>query len=78
MPRWRRQQWLGGAVLVACLPLRHLAVVPLQARLQAAQPLQAPCPARLALVRGKQQHDKREDLKKRDAEREIARALNKR
>jgi SsrA-binding protein len=34
--------------------------------------------ARLALVRGKQQHDKREDLKKRDAEREIARALNKR
>jgi tmRNA-binding protein len=28
--------------------------------------------------RGKQQHDKREDLKKRDAEREIARALNKR
>ena len=28
--------------------------------------------ARLALVRGKQQHDKREDLKKRDAEREIA------
>ncbi len=34
--------------------------------------------ARLALVRGKQQHDKREDLKKRDAEREIARAFNKR
>ena len=34
--------------------------------------------ARLALVRGKQQHDKREDLKKRDAEREIARALNRR
>ena len=34
--------------------------------------------ARLALVRGKQQHDKREDLKKRDAEREIARALSKR
>jgi len=31
--------------------------------------------ARLALVRGKQQHDKREDLKKKDAEREIARAL---
>ena len=30
---------------------------------------------RLALVRGKQQHDKREDLKKRDAEREIARAM---
>ncbi len=30
---------------------------------------------RLALVRGKQQHDKREDLKKKDAEREIARAL---
>ncbi len=33
---------------------------------------------RLALVRGKQQHDKREDLKKRDAEREIARVLRKR
>jgi SsrA-binding protein len=31
--------------------------------------------ARLALVRGKQSHDKREDIKKRDAEREIARAL---
>ena len=31
--------------------------------------------ARLALVRGKQQHDKREDLKKKDADREIARAL---
>ena len=31
--------------------------------------------ARLALVRGKQQHDKREDLKKRDAQLEIARAL---
>lgn len=31
--------------------------------------------AQLALVRGKQQHDKREDLKKRDADREIARAL---
>lgn len=33
---------------------------------------------RLALVRGKQQHDKREDLKRRDAEREIARVLRKR
>lgn len=31
--------------------------------------------ARLALVRGKKLHDQREDLKKRDAEREIARAL---
>jgi SsrA-binding protein len=31
--------------------------------------------ARLALVRGKQEHDKREDIKKRDAQREIARAL---
>ncbi|WP_337172907.1 SsrA-binding protein SmpB [Gemmatimonas aurantiaca] len=30
---------------------------------------------RLALARGKQQHDRREDIKKRDAEREIARAL---
>lgn len=34
--------------------------------------------ARLALVRGKQQHDKREDLKKKDADREIARALRSR
>lgn len=34
--------------------------------------------ARLALVRGKQQHDKREDLKKKDADREIARALRQR
>ena len=34
--------------------------------------------ARLALVRGKQQHDKREDLKKRDAQIEIARALRSR
>ena len=34
--------------------------------------------AKLALVRGKQQHDKREDLKKKDAEREIARALRSR
>ena len=34
--------------------------------------------ARLALVRGKQQHDKREDLKKKDAEREIARAMRSR
>jgi SsrA-binding protein len=33
---------------------------------------------RLALVRGKQQHDKREDLKRRDAEREIARVLRSR
>jgi SsrA-binding protein len=33
---------------------------------------------RLALVRGKQQHDKREDLKKKDAEREIARVLRNR
>jgi len=33
---------------------------------------------RLALVRGKQQHDKREDLKKKDAEREIARAMRSR
>ncbi len=33
---------------------------------------------RLALVRGKQLHDKREDLKKKDAEREIARALRSR
>jgi SsrA-binding protein len=32
---------------------------------------------RIALARGKQQHDKREDLKKRDAEREIARVLRK-
>jgi SsrA-binding protein len=31
--------------------------------------------ARLALVRGKQEHDKREDIKKRDAEREMRRAL---
>ena len=31
--------------------------------------------AKLALVRGKQEHDKREDIKKRDADREIARAL---
>jgi len=30
---------------------------------------------KLALVRGKQEHDKREDIKKRDADREIARAL---
>ncbi len=34
--------------------------------------------AKLALVRGKQQHDKREDLKKKDAEREIARAMRQR
>jgi SsrA-binding protein len=34
--------------------------------------------AKLALVKGKQQHDKREDLKKKDAEREIARALRSR
>jgi len=33
---------------------------------------------RLALVRGKQQHDKREDLKRREAEREMARALRQR
>jgi len=33
---------------------------------------------RIALGRGKQQHDKREDLKKRDADREIARVLRKR
>jgi SsrA-binding protein len=33
---------------------------------------------RLALVRGKQQHDKREDIKRRDAQREIARALRQR
>ncbi|WP_353265148.1 SsrA-binding protein SmpB [Gemmatimonas sp.] len=32
---------------------------------------------RIALARGKAQHDKREDLKKRDAEREIARVLRK-
>jgi SsrA-binding protein len=32
---------------------------------------------RIALARGKQQHDKREDLKKRDAEREIARVFRK-
>lgn len=31
--------------------------------------------ATLALVKGKQQHDKREDLKQKDAQREIARAL---
>lgn len=31
--------------------------------------------AKLALVRGKQEHDKREDLKKKDADREIARAM---
>ncbi len=30
---------------------------------------------RLALARGKQEHDRREDLRKRDAQREIARAL---
>ncbi len=34
--------------------------------------------ATLALVKGKQQHDKREDLKKKDAQREIARALRSR
>lgn len=33
---------------------------------------------KLALVKGKQQHDKREDLKKKDAQREIARALRSR
>ena len=33
---------------------------------------------RIALARGKQQHDKREDLKKKDADREIARALRSR
>jgi SsrA-binding protein len=32
----------------------------------------------LALGRGKKQHDRREDLKKRDAEREVARALSRR
>ena len=31
---------------------------------------------KLALGRGKKQHDRREDLKKRDAEREVARALS--
>jgi len=31
---------------------------------------------KLALGRGKKQYDKREDLKRRDAEREVARALN--
>jgi SsrA-binding protein len=30
---------------------------------------------RIALARGKQQHDRREDIKRRDADREIARAL---
>jgi SsrA-binding protein len=30
----------------------------------------------LALARGKKQHDRREDLKRRDAEREVARALS--
>ncbi|MGV3707257.1 MAG: SsrA-binding protein SmpB [Gemmatimonas sp.] len=34
--------------------------------------------AKLALVRGKKQHDQREDIKKRDAEREIRRALRSR
>ena len=34
--------------------------------------------ARLALVRGKKLHDQREDLKKKDAEREMARALRSR
>jgi SsrA-binding protein len=33
---------------------------------------------RLALVRGKKLHDRREDLKKKDAEREMARALRQR
>lgn len=33
---------------------------------------------RLALARGKQQHDRREDIKQRDADREIARALRRR
>jgi SsrA-binding protein len=33
---------------------------------------------KLALGRGKKQHDRREDLKKRDAEREVARALSQR
>ena len=33
---------------------------------------------RLSLARGKQQHDKRDDLKKKDAQREIARALRQR
>jgi SsrA-binding protein len=32
----------------------------------------------LALARGKKQHDRREDLKRRDAEREVARALSRR
>jgi SsrA-binding protein len=34
--------------------------------------------AKLALVRGKQEHDKREDIKKREADREIARAMRQR
>lgn len=33
---------------------------------------------RLALARGKQQHDRREDIKQRDADREIARAFRRR
>jgi SsrA-binding protein len=33
---------------------------------------------KLALGRGKKQHDRREDLKRRDAEREVARALSQR
>lgn len=56
--------------LVGSVERKGLTLVPLELYFKGGK-----VKVRLALVRGKQEHDKRDDLRKRDAEREMARAL---
>lgn len=57
--------------LIGAVEQRGLTLVPLDLYFSRGR-----AKVRLALGRGKKQYDKREDLKRRDAERDVARALN--
>ena len=59
--------------LIGSVERKGLTLVPLELYFK-----QGRVKVRLALARGKQQHDRREDIKQRDADREIARALRRR
>jgi SsrA-binding protein len=57
--------------LIGAVEQQGLALIPLEVYFARGKAM-----VRLALGRGKKQHDKREDLKRREAEREAARAMS--
>ena len=59
--------------LIGAVELKGLTLVPLQLYFRGPH-----AKIEIALGRGKKQHDRREDLKRRDAEREMARAVRRR